>query len=187
MRHRYEVWRLVRNWCDIPFPPFTSFDNWKFWSGSWKASKEKKHRFSVIFASPLWWLWRFRNSVTFYSHPMRKSDIFDNVRSSSFSWLVHRCRMAYNWSDWLKSPLLFSSVWLSIMLWSVSGYARSFGYLFFSRFFFLFLFLGACLGCIKNTPEWKPVARPPWVGIFLLSWFSVIGKSFFISFVSPRS
>ena len=105
-----EVWRLVRNWCDIPFPPFTSFDNWKIWSGSWKASKEKKHRFSVIFASSLWWLWRFRNSVTFYSHPMRKSDIFDNVRSSSFSWLVHRGRMAYNWSDWLKSPLVFPSV-----------------------------------------------------------------------------
>ncbi|GJS82999.1 putative RNA-directed DNA polymerase, eukaryota, reverse transcriptase zinc-binding domain protein [Tanacetum coccineum] len=24
-----EVWRLVRNWCDIPFLPFTSYDHWK--------------------------------------------------------------------------------------------------------------------------------------------------------------
>ncbi|GJR37684.1 hypothetical protein Tco_1213368 [Tanacetum coccineum] len=54
------------------------------------ASKEKKHRFYVITTSVLWWLWRYRNSVTFSSQPLRKSDIFDNVRFSSFSWLHNR-------------------------------------------------------------------------------------------------
>ncbi|GJV89970.1 RNA-directed DNA polymerase, eukaryota, reverse transcriptase zinc-binding domain protein [Tanacetum coccineum] len=38
--------------------------------------------FSTSFAF-IWWLWRYRNSVTFRSHPMRKSDIFDNIRFSS--------------------------------------------------------------------------------------------------------
>ncbi|GJV49899.1 hypothetical protein Tco_1440111 [Tanacetum coccineum] len=104
-----EVWRLVRIWCDTPFPSLTSFEHWKNWFGLWHASKEKKHRLYVIFASSLWWLWRFRNSVTFCSHPMRKSDIFDNIRTSSFSWLYHRGRMAYSWLDWLKSPLLLAS------------------------------------------------------------------------------
>ncbi|GKD53831.1 RNA-directed DNA polymerase, eukaryota [Tanacetum coccineum] len=51
-----EVWRLVHNWCDIPFPPFTSFEHWNNWSGLWHGSKEKKHHISVIFASSLWWV-----------------------------------------------------------------------------------------------------------------------------------
>ncbi|GJT14242.1 putative RNA-directed DNA polymerase, eukaryota, reverse transcriptase zinc-binding domain protein [Tanacetum coccineum] len=73
------------------------------------ASKEKIHRLSVIFASSLWWLWRYRNSVLFSHHPIRRGDIYDNIRSSSFSWLHHRGRMVCNWIDWLKSPMLVSS------------------------------------------------------------------------------
>ncbi|GJW27969.1 RNA-directed DNA polymerase, eukaryota, reverse transcriptase zinc-binding domain protein [Tanacetum coccineum] len=103
-----EVWRLVHNWCDITIPLFTSFEHWKNWFVLWQSSKEKKNHFYVIVASSLWWLGRFCNSVTFCSHPMRKSDIFDNIRSSSFSWLFHMGHMACNWVDWLKSPLLIA-------------------------------------------------------------------------------
>ncbi|GJS76437.1 RNA-directed DNA polymerase, eukaryota [Tanacetum coccineum] len=53
-----EVWRLVRNWCDITFPLFTSFEHWKNWFVLWHCSKEKKIRLYVIVASSLWWLWR---------------------------------------------------------------------------------------------------------------------------------
>ncbi|GKD87778.1 hypothetical protein Tco_1358932, partial [Tanacetum coccineum] len=100
--------KLVRIWCDITSPTFTSLEHWKNWNSLWQASKEKKHRFFVIFVSSLWWLWRFRNSVTFCSHQMRKSDIFDNIQSCSFSWLYHRGHMGCNWADWLKSPLLIA-------------------------------------------------------------------------------
>ncbi|GJU56189.1 RNA-directed DNA polymerase, eukaryota, reverse transcriptase zinc-binding domain protein [Tanacetum coccineum] len=51
-----EVWRLVRIWGDIISPTFTSLEHWKNWTGLWQASKEKKHRFFVIFVSSLWWL-----------------------------------------------------------------------------------------------------------------------------------
>ncbi|GJR92158.1 RNA-directed DNA polymerase, eukaryota [Tanacetum coccineum] len=61
-----EVWRLVHIWCNITSLTFTSLKHWKNWTGLWQASKEKKHRFFVIFVSSLWWLCRFRNSVTFY-------------------------------------------------------------------------------------------------------------------------
>ncbi|GJX62303.1 RNA-directed DNA polymerase, eukaryota [Tanacetum coccineum] len=94
-----DIWMLVRKWCDISFTPFTS----------WQVVKEKSWRLSVIFSSSLWWLWRYRNSVTFRSHPMRKSDIFDSIRLSLYSWLRHRGHMICNWIDWLKSPLLRSS------------------------------------------------------------------------------
>ncbi|GJX61782.1 RNA-directed DNA polymerase, eukaryota [Tanacetum coccineum] len=50
-----EVWRLVRIWCDITSPTFTSLLHWKNWTSLWQASKEKKHRFFIIFVSSLWY------------------------------------------------------------------------------------------------------------------------------------
>ncbi|GJU43488.1 RNA-directed DNA polymerase, eukaryota [Tanacetum coccineum] len=85
-----KVWKLVRNWCDISIPLFSSFELWKAWFDSWHTSKEKSHHISIIAASSFCWIWRYRNSVIFGSHPKRKSGIFDYIRSSSFSWLVHR-------------------------------------------------------------------------------------------------
>ncbi|GJV36879.1 RNA-directed DNA polymerase, eukaryota, reverse transcriptase zinc-binding domain protein [Tanacetum coccineum] len=99
-----EVWRLVRIWCDIPLPTFTSYGHWMSWFTSWQAPKEKLRRLSIIVAASFWWIWRFRNIVVFCPHPLRKSDMFDNIRSASFSWLFYRGRMG----DWLKAPLLIA-------------------------------------------------------------------------------
>ncbi|GJV39574.1 RNA-directed DNA polymerase, eukaryota, reverse transcriptase zinc-binding domain protein [Tanacetum coccineum] len=101
-----DMWKLVYRWCDIPFVQALSFEAFKDWFSSWHAPKDKKHKLYVISASVLWWLWRFRNSVTFNSQPLRKSDIFDYVRSSSFSWLRNRGNLILSWTDWLKSPLM---------------------------------------------------------------------------------
>ncbi|GJX34610.1 RNA-directed DNA polymerase, eukaryota, reverse transcriptase zinc-binding domain protein [Tanacetum coccineum] len=94
-----DIWMLIRKWCDISFPPFTSYENWKCWFTSWQVVKEKSRRLSVIFSSCLRWLWRYRNRVTFRSHPMRKSDIFDSIRLFSYSWLHHRGHMICIWID----------------------------------------------------------------------------------------
>ncbi|GJU06460.1 RNA-directed DNA polymerase, eukaryota, reverse transcriptase zinc-binding domain protein [Tanacetum coccineum] len=103
-----DMWKLVFRWCDIPLFQASSWDSFNDWIISWHASKEKKHRFYVITTSVLWWLWRYRNSVTFSSQPLRKSDLFDNVRFSSFSWLHNRDHMKLSWNDWLMmSTLVF--------------------------------------------------------------------------------
>ena len=39
------------------------------------SAKEKSRRLSVIFAFSFWWLWRYRNSIIFCHHPIRRSDI----------------------------------------------------------------------------------------------------------------
>ncbi|GJZ78596.1 RNA-directed DNA polymerase, eukaryota, reverse transcriptase zinc-binding domain protein [Tanacetum coccineum] len=88
-----EVWRLVRIWCDIPLPTFTSYGHWMSWFTSWQAPKEKPRRLFIIVAASFWWIWRFRYSVVFCSHSLRKSDMFDNIRSSFFSWLFYKGRM----------------------------------------------------------------------------------------------
>ncbi|GJU74984.1 hypothetical protein Tco_1266389 [Tanacetum coccineum] len=100
---------------DYILPSFAVATSWdksiarKNWYVSWHAPKSKKHRFYVIFASTLWWLWRFRNSVVFCSHHVRKSDIIDNIQFCAFSWLHHRGCMVCNWTDWLMSPLSLAS------------------------------------------------------------------------------
>ncbi|GKD12614.1 hypothetical protein Tco_1197021 [Tanacetum coccineum] len=105
-----DMWKLVFRWCDIPLFQASSWDSFNDWIISWHASKEKKHRFYVITTSVLWWLWRYRNSVTFSSQPLRKSDLFDNVRFSSFSWLHNRDHMKLSWNDWLiLTPQLHES------------------------------------------------------------------------------
>nr|GEY08021.1 putative ribonuclease H protein At1g65750 family [Tanacetum cinerariifolium] len=101
-----DVWKLVYRWCEIPFVQALSFEVFKVWFSSWNTPKEKKHGFYVISSSVLWWIWRFRNSVTFNSQPLRKSDIFDYVRSSLFSYLRNRGNLILSWTEWLKSTLM---------------------------------------------------------------------------------
>ncbi|GKC03562.1 RNA-directed DNA polymerase, eukaryota [Tanacetum coccineum] len=74
-----DMLKLVFRWCDILLFQAFSWDSFNDWIISWHASKEKKYRFYVITTSVLWWLWRYRNSVTFNSQPLRKIDLFDNV------------------------------------------------------------------------------------------------------------
>ncbi|GKD81960.1 RNA-directed DNA polymerase, eukaryota, partial [Tanacetum coccineum] len=100
-----DMWKLVFRWCDIPLFQASSWDSFNDWIISWHASKEKKHRFYVITTSVIWWLWRYQNSVTFNSQPLRKSNLFDNVRFSSFLWLHNRDHMKLSWNDWLMYPL----------------------------------------------------------------------------------
>ena len=79
------LWRLIRVWIDVNMPSFSSCYEWLQWIDDWRATKDSKDRVYVITAASLWLLWRYRNSVTFNSQPMKKSDIFDNIRIFSFS------------------------------------------------------------------------------------------------------
>ncbi|GJW79943.1 RNA-directed DNA polymerase, eukaryota, reverse transcriptase zinc-binding domain protein [Tanacetum coccineum] len=101
-----DIWNSVRVWSEASFPACFTFAHWEVWFNSWQASKERKWRLYVIFATSLWWIWRFRNSIIFGPHPLKRNVIYDNIRSFSFYWLHHRGRMACNWNDWLKSPLV---------------------------------------------------------------------------------
>nr|GEV35059.1 putative RNA-directed DNA polymerase, eukaryota, reverse transcriptase zinc-binding domain protein [Tanacetum cinerariifolium] len=72
------------------------------------ATKAKSHRLYVIFAALYWWIWRYRNSVTFSSDSIEKGDLFDNICASSFSWISNRGHVSCNWVEWLENPLLIA-------------------------------------------------------------------------------
>nr|GEW09192.1 hypothetical protein [Tanacetum cinerariifolium] len=103
-----EIWCLVRKWCDISIPTFASYDTRNIWFSTWQATKAKSHRLYVIFASLFWWIWRYRNSVTFSLDLIKKCHLFDNIRASSFSWISYRGHVPFNWVKWLKHPLLIA-------------------------------------------------------------------------------
>ncbi|GKA15089.1 putative RNA-directed DNA polymerase, eukaryota, reverse transcriptase zinc-binding domain protein [Tanacetum coccineum] len=81
------IWRLVRVWTDIDMPSFSSWFDWYCLFDDWRASRSDKDRVHVIIVALFWCLWRFRNSVTFSSNSMRKSDIFDSIRLFFFRGL----------------------------------------------------------------------------------------------------
>nr|GEV65319.1 RNA-directed DNA polymerase, eukaryota, reverse transcriptase zinc-binding domain protein [Tanacetum cinerariifolium] len=103
-----EIWCLVRKWCDISIPTFASYDTWNSWFSTWQATKAKSCRLYVIFAALFWWIWRYRNSVTFSSDSIKKGDLFDNICASSFSWISNRGHAPCNCVEWLKNPLLIT-------------------------------------------------------------------------------
>nr|GEX75066.1 RNA-directed DNA polymerase, eukaryota [Tanacetum cinerariifolium] len=103
-----EIWRLVCKWCDISIPMFASYDTWSSWFSTWQATKAKSRRLYIIFAALFWWIWRYRNIVTFSSDSIKKGDLFDNIRASTFSWISNRGHVLCNWVEWLKNPFLIA-------------------------------------------------------------------------------
>ncbi|GJY86489.1 retrovirus-related pol polyprotein from transposon TNT 1-94 [Tanacetum coccineum] len=101
------IWRLIRVWIDVNMPSFSSCYDWLQWIDDWRATIDSKDRVYVITAASLWLLWRYRNSVTFNSHPIKKSDIFDSIRMFSFAWLKYRGRKVHCWNSWLNNPLYY--------------------------------------------------------------------------------
>ncbi|GKB45482.1 RNA-directed DNA polymerase, eukaryota [Tanacetum coccineum] len=81
------IWRLIRGWCDLKIPSFSSCVDGDNWYSSWRTSKDNRGRAYAIFASTCWILWRSRNNIVFNSQFMRICDMFDSIRLLSFSWL----------------------------------------------------------------------------------------------------
>ncbi|GKB42571.1 RNA-directed DNA polymerase, eukaryota, partial [Tanacetum coccineum] len=74
------VWRLIRVWCGLSNSNLNSIDAWLAWIDGLAGASVKKERLHVIIAITSWYIWKFRNSVIFNSHSMRKSDIFDLIQ-----------------------------------------------------------------------------------------------------------
>nr|GEZ11344.1 hypothetical protein [Tanacetum cinerariifolium] len=70
-----------------------------------QATKAKSIRLYVIFAALFWWIWRYRNSVTFSSDSIKKGDLFDNICASSFSWISNRGHVLYTYITSPKKEL----------------------------------------------------------------------------------
>lgn len=96
---------MVCRWWDISPPVCYSLIDWADWFDNLKVSNMVRTTFQAIWFSKWWILWRFRNSVLFDQHPMKKRELFDMLRSMSFLWIKNRSKnFRITWSDWMQSP-----------------------------------------------------------------------------------
>ena len=68
----FNVWSLIRSWCDAQLPVFNSVLEGIEWIDAMRKSNVLKERMFVIAATTWWMLWKFRNNITFNTHSMRK-------------------------------------------------------------------------------------------------------------------
>nr|GEU63742.1 RNA-directed DNA polymerase, eukaryota, reverse transcriptase zinc-binding domain protein [Tanacetum cinerariifolium] len=100
-----DVWRLVRRWTNLDMPSFSSWFDCFQWFEDWRASRDVKDK-ALVFLVQFYqvadqaqdhsgrrflyfmvaYLVTFRNRLIFDSSPPRRSVLFDDIVSSSFTW-----------------------------------------------------------------------------------------------------
>ncbi|XP_071719048.1 uncharacterized protein [Rutidosis leptorrhynchoides] len=99
------VWNRVKIWTGVSWPHLDNNEDLFNWVDLFAASSVAKSRLYCIVVSTFWWIWRFRNDNLFGSKTIKRSDIFDSIRMSSFTWLKTRSKIAPLCTDWLSCPL----------------------------------------------------------------------------------
>ncbi|PWA41562.1 RNA-directed DNA polymerase, eukaryota [Artemisia annua] len=101
-----EVWSIIYNWCQVSTRDMNDLSEWLDWCDHNTNVRNRKVNLEVIGVSTCWFLWRYRNSVVFYTGKMRKRDLVDNIILYSFNWLKYRNpKFCITWVEWLQNPL----------------------------------------------------------------------------------
>ncbi|XP_071693186.1 uncharacterized protein [Rutidosis leptorrhynchoides] len=100
-----EIWRRVRLWVDIQWLRFSDWSEWIVWFDDWHVTSDKKMRLFAIVAATTWILWKYRNTVLFASHMLKKQELFDSICMFSFNWVTDRGKLNISWSEWFSKPL----------------------------------------------------------------------------------
>ncbi|GKA96706.1 RNA-directed DNA polymerase, eukaryota [Tanacetum coccineum] len=100
--------RKVCRWWDLSWNDASSFIDWfTSFSSIWLPAKLKLMLEGVFYVA--WWhIWVFRNRLIFKDSAPRRSVIFDDIVSRSFTWCGSRCSSSFSWDSWFKNPNLIS-------------------------------------------------------------------------------
>ncbi|XP_071689156.1 uncharacterized protein [Rutidosis leptorrhynchoides] len=91
-----DIWRKIGLWTNVMFVRFDSWTEWLSWFDNWAAPANIKDRLNVIVATLVWVIWRFPNGVIFSATNMSRDELYDSIRSFSYSWLSSRCKYQIN-------------------------------------------------------------------------------------------
>ena len=100
--------RRICRWWDLDWHDIKSFSDWLNWFSSIRLSTKVKNMLEGVFCVAWWYIWALRNCFIFNKTPMRRSVIFDDIVSYSFTWCSNRCNRIFSWDSWLKNPHLIS-------------------------------------------------------------------------------
>ncbi|GKC46974.1 RNA-directed DNA polymerase, eukaryota [Tanacetum coccineum] len=96
----------ICRWWNLQWEEVSSFVDWYSWFSSIRLPIKLKTILEGVFYTSWWHIWSFRNRLIFDSSPPRRSVLFDDIVSSSFTWCVNRISSSFTWEYWLKNPYL---------------------------------------------------------------------------------
>nr|GEW11737.1 RNA-directed DNA polymerase, eukaryota [Tanacetum cinerariifolium] len=102
------VFRRICRWWDLDWHDLLSFSNWNACFFAIRLLSRIKLILEGVFYVAWWHLWVYRNQSIFAATPPRRSVIFDDIVSCSFTWCASRCNSSFSWESWLKNPNLIS-------------------------------------------------------------------------------
>ncbi|GJV10687.1 hypothetical protein Tco_1352228 [Tanacetum coccineum] len=79
------------HWVDV-----SSFADWNAWFATIRLSSKLKLMLEGVFYVAWWHIWAFRNHSIFDEVPPRRSVIFDDIVSRSFTWCDSRCFSSFS-------------------------------------------------------------------------------------------
>ncbi|GKA22691.1 reverse transcriptase domain-containing protein [Tanacetum coccineum] len=85
------ILRRVCRWWDLEWHPWISFLDWQVWLSAIRVSAKVKSLLEGVFYMAWWSIWNLRNRTIFDDIPPRRSTVFDDIVSLSFSWCHSRC------------------------------------------------------------------------------------------------
>nr|GEY31493.1 RNA-directed DNA polymerase, eukaryota [Tanacetum cinerariifolium] len=84
------VFRRICRWWDLDWHDLLSFSDWNAWFSAIWLSYRIKLILEGVFYVAWWHLWVYRNQSIFTATPPRRSVIFDDIVSYSFTWCTSR-------------------------------------------------------------------------------------------------
>ncbi|GJS83857.1 RNA-directed DNA polymerase, eukaryota [Tanacetum coccineum] len=102
------IFRRICRWWDLDWHDIESFSDWFSWFSLIRLTAKSKSMLEGVFCVAWWSIWGLRNRIIFNETPPRRSVIFDDIVSFSFTWCSSRCNRVFSWDSWLKNPHLIS-------------------------------------------------------------------------------
>ena len=101
------VWHEVYQWLGVSFiSPTASCDHFHQFGHMAGLSRVTHSFLKVIWHACVWTLWNERNNTIFKNKAWDLSQLLDNVKFVSFSWLkAHKLTSAFSYNDWWRHPL----------------------------------------------------------------------------------
>ncbi|GKA83019.1 RNA-directed DNA polymerase, eukaryota [Tanacetum coccineum] len=91
--------RRISRWWDLDWQDIQSFPDWFTWLSSIRLSVKLKNMLEGVFYVAWWCIWGLRNRTIFNETPPRRSVIFDDIVSYSFTWCSSRCNKVFSWDS----------------------------------------------------------------------------------------
>ncbi|GJW08227.1 RNA-directed DNA polymerase, eukaryota [Tanacetum coccineum] len=80
------IFRRICRWWNLDWHDIESFSDWFSWFSLIRLTAKSKSMLEGVFCVAWWSIWGLRNRIIFNETPPRRSVIFDDIVSFSFTW-----------------------------------------------------------------------------------------------------